>query len=90
MVIFLFGRNTTYYVVILSQKEKKQPSIFKPKKEEKSVKGMVVYREQVYLKAKLSPSTKNASNQTKTVSMDCMQLFVIVLLSHRRPSLELS
>jgi hypothetical protein len=74
----------------MSQKEKKQPSIFKSKKEEKSVKGMVVYRKQVYLIAILSPSTKNASNQTKTVSMDCMQLFVIVLLSHGRPSLELS
>jgi hypothetical protein len=74
----------------LSKKEKKQPSIFKPKKEEKAVKGMVVHRKQVYLIAKLSPSTKNASNQTKTVSMDCMQLFVIVLLSHCRPSLELS
>jgi hypothetical protein len=58
----------------LSQKEKKQPSLFKPKKEEKSVKGMTVYRKQVYLLAKLSPSTKNTSNQTKTVSMDCMQL----------------
>jgi hypothetical protein len=74
----------------LSQKEKKQPSIFKPKKEEMSVKGMVVYRKQAYLIAKLSPSTKNASNQTKTVSIGCMQLFVIVLLSHCRPSLELS
>jgi hypothetical protein len=54
------------------------------------VKGMVVYRKQVYFIAILSPSTKNASNQRKTVSMDCMQLFVIVLLSHCRPSLELS
>jgi hypothetical protein len=54
------------------------------------VKGMVVYRKQVYLTAKLSPSTRNASNQTKTVSMDCIQLFLIVLLSHCRPSLELS
>jgi hypothetical protein len=74
----------------LSQTEKKQPPIFNPKKEEKSVKGMIVYRKQVYLIAKLSPSTKNASNQTMTVSMDCMKLFVIVLLSHCRPSLELS
>jgi hypothetical protein len=36
--------------------KKEQPSCFKPKKEEKSAKRMVVYRKQVYLIAIPSPS----------------------------------
>jgi hypothetical protein len=80
---FLFRRNTTWYVVILSPKKRNNHPFSSQKRRKISEKNDSLQ------KASL-PHTNTITWETKTVSIDCMQLFVVVLLSPCRPSLELS